>query len=142
MPQKATLFQSPGEISRLICFDLLDTGTEFRQSPSLFPHKTACCRACGDVGEKPESVGNLWAALARCARIAPAVHGLSTRPPWARAGPQGSGLVHRPLSANMTETPAHLRITVGRCKVRTHEGRERLDDIRTEFRPRLGGLGA
>jgi hypothetical protein len=34
----------------------------------------------------------------------------------------------RALSANMTETLTHLRITVGRWKVRTHDDRERLDD--------------
>ena len=40
-----------------------------------------------------------------------------------------------PLSANLTETLAHLRITVGRWKVRTDGDRERLDEIRSKFAP-------
>lgn len=44
-----------------------------------------------------------------------------------------------PLSANMTETPAPLGITVGRCEVRTHDGRERRDEIQWDSCPRTGG---
>jgi hypothetical protein len=100
-----------------ICFDLSTISTDVCCSSSSF-FKTACCRACGYVGERPESVVNLWAAQtmrSTLRRLLGAVHGLSTRLCSGRsAGMRTRPHIHRPTAAWM-QTP-WLRAPGGRLR--------------------------